>query len=158
MTCATGYKAFISFINRAPLPSPHLTSPSSSAPSLMLQGVPRRTGAPCDTEGRCWGGGGSGGVLKEFAGPHSSSLQIQAIPGRSHTVELIIWTLWILSLCNPVVVALEGSCCCGCGCFFILTEDDKVHLCDCSPWEQRAQCSGTGRARRMAQPQPPPGS
>lgn len=36
-------------------------------------------------------------VLKEFTGPLSSSLLIQATPGRSCAVELIICTLWILA-------------------------------------------------------------
>lgn len=73
-----------------------LTSFLSSSPlamGLMLQKACRgRTGAPCDTEGEVLGGGGGGGVLKEFAGPLNSSLQIQATPGRSCTVDLALDT------------------------------------------------------------------
>lgn len=41
----------------------------------------------------------------------------------------------------------------------VFTGEIKVHFCGRSPWEQpRAQCSGTRRARRMRQCQPPPRS
>lgn len=49
-----------------------------SAPALLLQGVPLHTGAPHVT---LTGDAGGGGVLKEFASPDASSLQIQATRG-----------------------------------------------------------------------------
>lgn len=51
-------------------------------------------------------------VLKEFAGPRSSSLLIQATPGRSCAVELHIWTLWILNIQNRENIIQEGCAVC----------------------------------------------
>lgn len=93
---ASGVKGFIFFMNRLPLLS--LCPPS--APSLMLQGV------PCDTEGRC------GRPDRVSWSSYFTSLQIKATPGRSCTVELVIWTLWILAACcNTVVPSWTAAVC-----------------------------------------------
>lgn len=60
---------------------------------------------------------------------------------------------------NNLEVAQEGCCVCFFFFFFFFPTAEKVRLCDCSSWEQqRVQRSGTRRARRMRQRQPPPGS
>lgn len=89
-----------------------------------------------------------------------SSLLITPDPGHPGA-ELRCWasyldaldTEYLTEIKNNLEVAQEDCVVC---CFFAT---EKVHLCDCSPWEQqRVQRSGTRRARRMRQCQPPPGS
>lgn len=78
-------RPFILLITCPPLPS--FVYPPS-APALLLQGVPLHTGAPHVI---LTGDAGGGGVLKEFASPDASSLQIQATPRRSCIVHRTLW-------------------------------------------------------------------
>lgn len=79
-------RPFILLITCPPLPS--FVYPPS-APALLLQGVPLHTGAPPHVI--LTGDAGGGGVLKEFASPDASSLQIQATPRRSCIVHRTLW-------------------------------------------------------------------
>lgn len=98
------------------------------------------------------------GVLKEFTGPHSSSIRIQAIPEaephcRAHNLDALGYWLSITQSWSRWRAAAL--------CFFnfeFYPKTIKFCFCDCLPWVQRTQCSGMGRARRMAQSQPPEGS
>lgn len=141
-------KAFIEFIDRSPVLSPLCSSISTVSDAARRAAAHR---SPMWYWREVLRGEGGGGCPKRVCWSSHFITPDPGHPGaelrcRARHLDALVDTRFFDTVAFGVEVIL----------LFFRLKTRRVHLRGCSPWEQRAQRSGTGRARRM--PQPPLGS